>query len=69
MRAKHLRRRPHQTSFTQRDKRYSARDQGELIKQSRGVSFPPWARNDKLQYPTFNARAEDFRTKPSFRDA
>ncbi len=30
---------------------------------------PHWARDDKLQYSTFNARSEDFRTKPSFRDA
>jgi putative SOS response-associated peptidase YedK len=30
---------------------------------------PHWAKDDKLQYSTFNARAEDFRTKPSFRDA
>lgn len=31
--------------------------------------IPHWAKNDKLQYSTFNARAEDFATKPSFRDA
>jgi putative SOS response-associated peptidase YedK len=31
--------------------------------------IPHWAKDDKLQYSTFNARAEDFRTKPSFRDA
>lgn len=30
---------------------------------------PHWAKDDKLQYSTFNARAEDFRAKPSFRDA
>jgi putative SOS response-associated peptidase YedK len=30
---------------------------------------PHWAKDAKLQYSTFNARAEDFRTKPSFRDA
>jgi hypothetical protein len=41
MRAKHLRRRPHQTSFTQRDKRYSARDQGELIKAKPGGLVSP----------------------------
>jgi putative SOS response-associated peptidase YedK len=28
-----------------------------------------WSKDDKLQYSTFNARSEDFRTKPSFRDA
>jgi putative SOS response-associated peptidase YedK len=31
--------------------------------------IPHWAKDDKLQYSTFNARAEDFTTKPSFRDA
>jgi putative SOS response-associated peptidase YedK len=31
--------------------------------------IPHWAKDDKLQYSTFNARAEDFSTKPSFRDA
>ena len=31
--------------------------------------IPHWAKDDKLQYSTFNARAEDFATKPSFRDA
>jgi putative SOS response-associated peptidase YedK len=31
--------------------------------------IPHWAKNDKLQYSTFNARAEEFTTKPAFRDA
>jgi putative SOS response-associated peptidase YedK len=31
--------------------------------------IPHWAKDEKLQYSTFNARAEDFATKPSFRDA
>jgi len=31
--------------------------------------IPHWSKDDKLQYSTFNARSEDFRTKPSFRDA
>ena len=31
--------------------------------------IPHWAKDDKLQFSTFNARAEDFATKPSFRDA
>src|SRR4029077_15300793 len=31
--------------------------------------IPHWAKDDKLQYSTFNARSEDFRTRPSFRDA
>jgi putative SOS response-associated peptidase YedK len=30
--------------------------------------IPHWAKDDKLQFSTFNARAEDFATKPSFRD-
>jgi hypothetical protein len=30
--------------------------------------IPHWAKDDKLQYSTFNARAEDFMNKP-FRDA
>jgi putative SOS response-associated peptidase YedK len=31
--------------------------------------IPHWAKDPKLQYSTINARAEDFATKPSFRDA
>jgi len=31
--------------------------------------IPHWAKDDKLQYSTFNARAEEFSTKPAFRDA
>jgi putative SOS response-associated peptidase YedK len=31
--------------------------------------IPHWAKDDKLQYSTFNARAEEFTTKPAFRDA
>src|SRR5438552_338276 len=31
--------------------------------------IPHWAKDPKLQYSTINARAEDFTTKPSFRDA
>jgi len=30
--------------------------------------IPHWSKDDKLQYSTFNARSEDFRTKPSFRE-
>jgi putative SOS response-associated peptidase YedK len=30
---------------------------------------PHWAKDDKLQYSTFNARAEEFTTKPVFRGA
>jgi putative SOS response-associated peptidase YedK len=28
-----------------------------------------WSKDSKLQYSTINARSEDFRTKPAFRDA
>jgi putative SOS response-associated peptidase YedK len=30
---------------------------------------PHWAKDDKLQYSTHNARSEEFRTKPAFCDA
>ena len=30
---------------------------------------PHWAKNEKISYSTFNARSEDFTTKPAFRDA
>jgi len=31
--------------------------------------IPHWSKDSKLQYSTINARSEDFRTKPAFRDA
>jgi hypothetical protein len=31
--------------------------------------IPHWAKDDKIQYSTRNARSEEFRTKPAFRDA
>src|ERR1700741_106316 len=31
--------------------------------------IPHWAKDDRLQYSTFNARAEEFTTKSAFRDA
>jgi putative SOS response-associated peptidase YedK len=31
--------------------------------------LPHWARDEKLSFSTFNARSEDFTTKPAFRDA
>jgi putative SOS response-associated peptidase YedK len=31
--------------------------------------LPYWAKDEKLSYSTFNARSEEFRTKPVFRDA
>jgi putative SOS response-associated peptidase YedK len=43
---------------------------GERIpKMIRWGLVPHWAKDDKLQYSIFNARAEDFTTKPAFRDA
>ena len=31
--------------------------------------IPHWAKDDKLAYSTFNARSEEFTTKPAFKDA
>jgi putative SOS response-associated peptidase YedK len=31
--------------------------------------LPHWAKDDKIAYSTFNARAEEFTSKPAFRDA
>lgn len=31
--------------------------------------IPHWAKDDKIQYSTHNARSEEFTTKPAFRDA
>ena len=31
--------------------------------------IPRWAKDDKIQYSTHNARSEEFRNKPAFRDA
>ena len=31
--------------------------------------LPHWAKDEKIAYSTFNARAEEFTTKPAFRDA
>lgn len=31
--------------------------------------IPRWAKDDKIKYSTHNARCEEFRTKPAFRDA
>jgi putative SOS response-associated peptidase YedK len=31
--------------------------------------LPHWAKDEKISYSTFNARAEEFTTKPAFRDA
>ncbi len=43
---------------------------GERVpKMMRWGLLPYWARDEKLTYSTFNARSEEFRTKPAFRDA
>jgi len=31
--------------------------------------LPHWAKDEKISFSTFNARAEEFTTKPAFRDA
>jgi len=31
--------------------------------------LPHWAEDEKISYSTFNARSEDFTTKPAFKDA
>ena len=31
--------------------------------------LPHWAKDEKIAYSTFNARAEEFTAKPAFRDA
>jgi putative SOS response-associated peptidase YedK len=31
--------------------------------------LPHWAKDEKISYSTFNARSEEFTTKPAFRDA
>jgi putative SOS response-associated peptidase YedK len=31
--------------------------------------LPHWAKDEKIAYSTFNARTEEFTTKPAFRDA
>jgi putative SOS response-associated peptidase YedK len=46
-----------------------AADGERIPKMMKWGLIPHWAKHDKLQYSTFNARSEDFRTKPAFRDA
>jgi putative SOS response-associated peptidase YedK len=43
-------------------------DGARVPKMTKWGLIPYWAKDDKLHYTTFNARSEDFRTKPSFRD-
>lgn len=35
----------------------------------RMMRLPHWAKDEKLSYSTINARAEEFTTKPAFKDA
>ena len=45
-------------------------DDGKRIpKMMRWGLLPHWAKDEKISYSTFNARSEDFTTKPAFRDA
>src|SRR6201998_1272726 len=38
-------------------------------KMMRGGLLPHWAKDAKIAYATFNAKAEEFTSKPAFRDA
>jgi putative SOS response-associated peptidase YedK len=44
-------------------------DGKRVPKMMRWGLLPHWARDEKLSFSTFNARSEDFTTKPAFRDA
>lgn len=44
-------------------------DGQRVPKMMRWGLLPYWAKDEKLSYSTFNARSEEFRTKPAFRDA
>ena len=44
-------------------------DGKRIPKMMRWGLLPHWAKDEKLSYSTFNARSEDFTTKPAFRDA
>jgi Uncharacterized conserved protein len=44
-------------------------DGARLPKMMKWGLIPHWSKDSKLQYSTINARSEDFRTKPAFRDA
>jgi putative SOS response-associated peptidase YedK len=44
-------------------------DGKRIPKMMRWGLLPHWAKDEKISYSTFNARAEDFTTKPAFRDA
>jgi putative SOS response-associated peptidase YedK len=40
-----------------------------VAKMMRWGLLPHWAKDEKISYSTFNARSEEFTTKPAFRDA
>jgi putative SOS response-associated peptidase YedK len=44
-------------------------DGKRIPKMMRWGLLPHWAKDEKLSYSTFNARSEDFTTKPAFKDA
>jgi putative SOS response-associated peptidase YedK len=45
-------------------------EEGKRIpKMMRWGFLPHWAKDEKISYSTFNARSEDFTTKPAFKDA
>lgn len=46
-----------------------AKDGKRVPKMMRWGLLPHWAKDQKLSYSTFNARSEEFTTKPAFKDA
>jgi putative SOS response-associated peptidase YedK len=44
-------------------------DGKRIAKKTKWGLIPRWAKYDKAQYSTHNARSEDFRNRPTFRDA
>jgi putative SOS response-associated peptidase YedK len=48
---------------------YRSIDGVRLPKMMKWGLIPHWAKDEKIQYSTFNARSEEFKAKPAFRDA
>jgi putative SOS response-associated peptidase YedK len=46
-----------------------SKDGKRIPKMMRWGLLPHWAKDEKIGFSTFNARSEDFTTKPAFRDA
>lgn len=46
-----------------------SQDGKRVPKMMRWGLLPHWAKDEKIAYSTFNARSEEFTTKPAFRDA